>query len=144
MVRVFNDRGSYRCKAVVERARAARASSTASACGGASSARDGTNVNELTHQRLTDIGRAPSFYDCLVEVERDADAGAGVRRGARVVAAGFGGLAAAVVAAAASCLTSGCRRVGYYAQSVGGHLDDPAGGAPGAALARRSGDERRR
>jgi predicted aminopeptidase len=29
---------------------------------------DGTNVNELTHQRLTDIGRAPSFYDCLVEV----------------------------------------------------------------------------
>ncbi|MCK7499897.1 MAG: hypothetical protein MZW92_63125 [Comamonadaceae bacterium] len=30
--------------------------------------RDGTNVNELTHQRLTDIGRAPTFYDCLVEV----------------------------------------------------------------------------
>jgi hypothetical protein len=29
---------------------------------------DGTNVNELTHQRLTDIGRAPSFYDCLVQV----------------------------------------------------------------------------
>jgi len=30
---------------------------------------EGTNVNELTHQRLTDIGRAPSFYDCLVEVK---------------------------------------------------------------------------
>ena len=30
---------------------------------------DGTNVNELTHQRLTDIGRGPTFYDCLVEVE---------------------------------------------------------------------------
>ena len=30
---------------------------------------DGTNVNELTHQRLTDIGRGPAFYDCLVEVE---------------------------------------------------------------------------
>ena len=29
---------------------------------------DGTNVNELTHQRLTDIGRAPTFYDCLVDV----------------------------------------------------------------------------
>jgi anaerobic selenocysteine-containing dehydrogenase len=29
---------------------------------------DGTNVNELTHQRLTDIGRGPAFYDCLVEV----------------------------------------------------------------------------
>ncbi|MEO5882436.1 MAG: hypothetical protein ABIQ06_08465 [Caldimonas sp.] len=31
--------------------------------------RDGRNGNELTHQRLTDTGRAPSFYDCLVEVE---------------------------------------------------------------------------
>ena len=29
---------------------------------------DGTNVNELTSQRLTDIGRGPTFYDCLVEV----------------------------------------------------------------------------
>ena len=29
---------------------------------------DGTNVNELTSQALTDIGRAPTFYDCLVEV----------------------------------------------------------------------------
>ena len=33
---------------------------------------DGRNGNELTHQRLTDIGRAPSFYDCLVEVEAAA------------------------------------------------------------------------
>ena len=33
---------------------------------------DGTNVNELTHQKLTDIGRAPSFYDCLVDVVADA------------------------------------------------------------------------
>ena len=69
MVRVFNDRGSYRCKLPRQRARPARASSTAWASGGASSALDGRNVNELTHQRLTDIGRAPSFYDCLVEVE---------------------------------------------------------------------------
>jgi hypothetical protein len=38
---------------------------------------DGTNVNELTHQRLTDIGRAPTFYDCLVEVAAD---GAGADR----------------------------------------------------------------
>jgi hypothetical protein len=29
---------------------------------------NGTNVNELTHQRLTDLGAAPAFYDCLVEV----------------------------------------------------------------------------
>jgi hypothetical protein len=25
----------------------------------------------LTSQRLTDLGRAPTFYDCLVEVEAD-------------------------------------------------------------------------
>ncbi|MDR7333727.1 molybdopterin oxidoreductase family protein [Roseateles asaccharophilus] len=30
---------------------------------------DGTNVNEVTHQHLTDLGNAPAFYDCLVEVE---------------------------------------------------------------------------
>jgi hypothetical protein len=30
---------------------------------------DGRNVNELTHQHLTDIGRAPAFYDCLVQVQ---------------------------------------------------------------------------
>jgi hypothetical protein len=27
-----------------------------------------TNVNELTSQNLTDLGRGPVFYDCLVEV----------------------------------------------------------------------------
>ncbi|HEV6967447.1 molybdopterin oxidoreductase family protein [Roseateles sp.] len=29
----------------------------------------GTNVNEVTHQRLTDMGNAPAFYDCLVQIE---------------------------------------------------------------------------
>jgi hypothetical protein len=29
---------------------------------------DGTNVNQLTSQQLTDMGRGPVFYDCLVEV----------------------------------------------------------------------------
>jgi hypothetical protein len=28
---------------------------------------DGHNVNQLTSQRLTDMGRAPTFYDCLVQ-----------------------------------------------------------------------------
>ena len=28
----------------------------------------GTNVNQLTSQQLTDLGRGPVFYDCLVEV----------------------------------------------------------------------------
>ena len=32
-------------------------------------ARDGRNANEVTHQRLTDIGRGAAFYDCLVQVE---------------------------------------------------------------------------
>jgi hypothetical protein len=32
---------------------------------------NGTNVNELTSQHLTDLGRAPVFYDCLVEVSAD-------------------------------------------------------------------------
>jgi anaerobic selenocysteine-containing dehydrogenase len=32
---------------------------------------DGTNVNQLTSQKLTDLGRAPVFYDCLVEVAAD-------------------------------------------------------------------------
>ncbi len=31
---------------------------------------DGKNVNELTGQRLTDLGNAATFYDCLVEVEK--------------------------------------------------------------------------
>ena len=29
---------------------------------------NGTNVNELTSQALTDLGRAPTFYDCAVDV----------------------------------------------------------------------------
>jgi anaerobic selenocysteine-containing dehydrogenase len=35
---------------------------------------DGTNVNELTSQHLTDMGRGPVFYDCLVQVQREAEA----------------------------------------------------------------------
>jgi len=31
--------------------------------------RDGKNANELTSQVLTDIGRAPTFYDVRVELE---------------------------------------------------------------------------
>ena len=68
MVRLFNDRGSYRCKAVVSpRARPGVVNGLGVWWRKLGVA--GTNVNELTHQRLTDIGRAPSFYDCLVEVQ---------------------------------------------------------------------------
>ena len=31
--------------------------------------RGGLNVNAVTSQKLTDVGRGPTFYDCLVEVE---------------------------------------------------------------------------
>ena len=68
-VRVFNDRGDYRCVARVnERARPGVVHGLG--VWWRKFGLDGTNVNELTHQRLTDMGRAPSFYDCLVEVER--------------------------------------------------------------------------
>ena len=88
------------------------ASSTAWACGGASSACDGTNVNELTSQRLTDIGRAPTFYDCLVEVQ-PARRCARVRRCA--ADGGSGHRAACCWPARHVCLTSGCSTLGYYA-----------------------------
>ena len=67
-VRVFNDRGSYRCSCrVSDRARPGVVNGLG--IWWRKFGQDGRNVNELTHQRLTDIGRAPAFYDCLVEVE---------------------------------------------------------------------------
>jgi anaerobic selenocysteine-containing dehydrogenase len=68
MVRVFNERGEYRCKAEVS-ARARPGVVNGLGVWWRKLGADGTNVNELTSQRLTDIGRAPTFYDCLVEVE---------------------------------------------------------------------------
>ncbi|GCL64006.1 molybdopterin-containing oxidoreductase family protein [Pseudaquabacterium pictum] len=67
LVRVFNDRGSYRCKAAVG-SRARPGVVNGLGVWWRKLGVDGTNVNELTSQRLTDIGRAPTFYDCLVEV----------------------------------------------------------------------------
>ncbi len=67
VVRVFNDRGTYVCKArVSDRARPGVVNGLGIWWRKLGLA--GTNVNELTHQRLTDIGRAPAFYDCLVDV----------------------------------------------------------------------------
>ena len=67
-VRIFNDRGEYRCKAEVS-SRARPGVVNGLGVWWRKYGVDGTNVNELTHQRLTDIGRAPAFYDCLVQVE---------------------------------------------------------------------------
>ena len=73
VVTVFNDRGRYRCKAEVsDRARPGVV--VGLSIWWRKFGLDGTNVNVLTHQKLTDIGRAPSFYDCLVEVAGEAPA----------------------------------------------------------------------
>ncbi len=67
LVRTFNDRGEYRCKVhVSERARPGVV--VGLGIWWRKLGPDGTNANELTHARLTDIGRAATFYDCLVEV----------------------------------------------------------------------------
>ena len=68
LVRVFNDRGSHVSRLALNgRARAGVVHGLG--IWWRKQGFDGTNVNELTHQRLTDIGRAPAFYDCLVQVE---------------------------------------------------------------------------
>jgi anaerobic selenocysteine-containing dehydrogenase len=67
VVRVFNDRGEYRCKVQVSpRARPGVVNGLGVWWRKLGLA--GTNVNELTSQNLTDMGRGPVFYDCLVEV----------------------------------------------------------------------------
>ncbi len=69
VIRVYNDRGSHECLAeVTDRAR------TGVVVGlgvwWRKMGRNATNVNELTSQKLTDLGRGPTFYDCLVQVEK--------------------------------------------------------------------------
>jgi len=67
VVCVFNDRGEYRCKAQVS-ARARPGVVNGLGVWWRKLGLDGTNVNQLTSQKLTDMGRGPVFYDCLVEV----------------------------------------------------------------------------
>ena len=68
-VRVFNDRGSVELRArVTDRARPGVV--VALSVWWRKLSRDGKNANELTSSDvLTDMGRAPIFYDCLVELE---------------------------------------------------------------------------
>ena len=67
LVRVYNDRGSHQCRLRLNH-RARPGVVHGLGIWWRKLGSDGTNVNQLTHQRLTDLGRAPSFYDCLVEV----------------------------------------------------------------------------
>jgi anaerobic selenocysteine-containing dehydrogenase len=68
-VRIFNDRGSFSAEArVSERARDGVV--VAPSIWWKKLSPDGANANAVTGQALTDLGRAATFYDCLVEVER--------------------------------------------------------------------------
>jgi anaerobic selenocysteine-containing dehydrogenase len=69
LVRVFNDRGALRLTArVSERARPGVV--VALSLWWRKLSPDGTNANMVTSQALTDLGRAATFYDCLVQAER--------------------------------------------------------------------------
>jgi anaerobic selenocysteine-containing dehydrogenase len=71
VVEVFNERGRYHCVARVnDRARLGVVIGLGVWWRKLGLA--GTNVNELTSQVLTDLGRAPTFYDCAVEVRKAA------------------------------------------------------------------------
>jgi anaerobic selenocysteine-containing dehydrogenase len=67
-VRVFNDRGGLLASArVTERTRAGVV--VAPSIWWRKLAPGGENANAVTSQALTDLGRAATFYDCLVEVQ---------------------------------------------------------------------------
>ena len=68
VLKVFNQRGSYTVKAEVS-ARARPGVVNGLGIWWRKLGIDGTNVNQLTSQQLTDMGRGPVFYDCLVEVK---------------------------------------------------------------------------
>lgn len=71
MARIYNDRGSFIAKArVTEKARPGLV--VGLSIWWKKLSRDGKNANEVTSQRLTDMGRAPTFYDTLVQVEKAA------------------------------------------------------------------------
>ena len=67
VVKVFNQRGTYLVKAEVS-GRARPGVVNGMGIWWRKFGLGGTNVNQLTSQNLTDLGRGPVFYDCLVEV----------------------------------------------------------------------------
>lgn len=71
-VRVFNDRGQCMLRAEVS-GTIARGVVAVPSTRWPKLAADGNTVNMLTSQRLTDKGGGPTFYSCLVQVERMGD-----------------------------------------------------------------------
>ena len=68
-VHIWNDRGSFTATArVTDRARPGVV--VAPSIWWKKLSPDGANANAVTGQALTDLGRAATFYDCLVEVAR--------------------------------------------------------------------------
>jgi anaerobic selenocysteine-containing dehydrogenase len=70
-VRVFNGRGEVKLRAHVNGA--VQPGVVAARLNWARLSPDGKSINALTSETLTDIGAGPTFYSCLVEVERSAD-----------------------------------------------------------------------
>ncbi len=69
MVRIYNERGFFVAKArITDRARAGLV--VGLSIWWKKFAEDGKNANEVTSQRLTDMGGGPTFYDVLVQVEK--------------------------------------------------------------------------
>ncbi len=71
-VRIFNDRGSVILVAKVDGTVQPGVVSAPSVRWGKRSP-DKRNINDVTSDRLTDFGGGPTFYSCLVEVERIGD-----------------------------------------------------------------------
>lgn len=74
MLRVFNGRGELRLRARVDDS--VPAGVVAAYLDWARLAPDGNNVNALTSDRLTDMGRGATFYSTLVEAEKSRAPGA--------------------------------------------------------------------
>ena len=71
-IRIFNDRGS--CVLGVEVAETvAQGVVCAPSTRWSKRSPDRRNVNVLTSERLTDIGAGPTFYSCLVQIEKSGD-----------------------------------------------------------------------
>jgi anaerobic selenocysteine-containing dehydrogenase len=68
-VRVFNDRGRFTLTARVN-GKPRRGVVVAPSVWWKKYSPDGGNANNVTGQRVTDLGGGATFYDCLVEVER--------------------------------------------------------------------------
>ncbi len=68
-VKIFNDRGAFTAKARVSDK--ARSGVIVALSVWWKKLTDGTNANDVTSQGLTDLGAAATFYDVLVEIEKN-------------------------------------------------------------------------